>query len=108
MSSIRMMSIAVAALAVCTPSAFAGGDAVTAAFERMLKPAPGPAKSMSSDDPVLASFQRMLTHQPSRLAPPIPAGIESDPLIAAVVLPLLRSGHVQVVGNRLLKEPQTN
>lgn len=49
-------------------------------------------------DPVVAGFARMLSHEPSTHTPPLPADVGTDPLIAAVVLPLLRERAVTVAG----------
>jgi hypothetical protein len=49
-------------------------------------------------DPVVESFARMLTHEPNRATPELPQGAWTDPLIAAVVWPLLRSKHYTVAG----------
>jgi hypothetical protein len=127
MTSVRIASI-VAALFAFSPAAFAG-DPVVESFDRMLAHAPSASASVSPDadrtdpvalairtavgkqpaaprvawaateDPALAAFQRMFEHTPTHVPAPIPAADGPDPLIAAVVLPLLRSGHVQVVGH---------
>jgi hypothetical protein len=49
-------------------------------------------------DPVLESFARMLAHEPNWATPALPQGAGADPLIAAVVWPLLRSKHYTVAG----------
>ncbi len=49
-------------------------------------------------DPVLESFARMLAHEPNWAPPALPQGAGADPLIAAVVWPLLRSKHYTVAG----------
>jgi hypothetical protein len=54
------------------------------------------AEQTLAGDPVAESFARMLRHEPSRHAPPLPGDAVADPLIAAVVLPLLRSNHYTV------------
>jgi hypothetical protein len=48
----------------------------------------GAASHRASSDPVLASFERMLAHEANATLPAVPAGFESDPLVAAVVEPL--------------------
>jgi hypothetical protein len=53
----------------------------------------------NATDPVAESFARMLSHEPGRFAPARPAGDEADPLIAAIVLPLLRTGHLAVAAS---------
>ncbi len=67
--------------------------AIRAAIERDggTLPAPRPLEA----DPVMAGFARMLAHAPNGATPPLPANAGTDPLVAAVVLPLLRSGHIQ-------------
>lgn len=86
--SVRRTLIIVAALAVSSASAFADNDPTRGRPEHMLESVP--AATTRSDDPVLASFRRMLTHEPNRVAPPVLANFESDPLIAALALPVLR------------------
>lgn len=44
----------------------------------------------SSDDPVIASFERLFEHRPHHGPTATALQAESDPLVAAVVLPLLR------------------
>ena len=88
MSLARTMLV-VAALAVSGPPAVADGETGSVQLARMLDQPPG-ARMVLSKDPVTASFQRMLNHEPNRVAPPIPASFERDPLIEALVLPLLR------------------
>jgi len=39
-------------------------------------------------DPVTLGFVRMLEHPPTRTSPPIPAGSDIDPLVAAIVVPI--------------------
>lgn len=51
-----------------------------------------------ADDPVRASFDRMLDHRPSAHVPPVPGGSDPDPLIAALVRPLLQAGQYSVAG----------
>lgn len=90
MSSLPTKLLLAATLAAASPSAFADDVSATAKVGRMLESSlPGGAIELS-DDPVLASFQRMLAHEPNRAAPQVPANFERDPLIEALVLPLLR------------------
>lgn len=51
-----------------------------------------------AEDPVAQGFARMLKHEPARFTPARPDAADVDPLIAAVVLPLLRAQHVTVAG----------
>ena len=63
--------------------------------------APVAARAAIADDakdPVTQSFARMLNHEPSRFMPARPDRADVDPLIAAVVLPLLRAQSVAVAG----------
>lgn len=52
-----------------------------------------------SGDPIVASFARMLAHEPARVTPPVPAGEGPDPLIAAMVRPLLETRHYTVIAS---------
>ncbi|MCW5634075.1 MAG: hypothetical protein KIT17_12140 [Rubrivivax sp.] len=84
-----------AACAAAVPGAPA--DPLVAAMVLPLRDGVWPGRA-PADAPVLASFTRMLRHAPSRHVPPLPATAGTDPLIAAVVWPLLRSRHVTVAG----------
>lgn len=57
-----------------------------------------PARTSRPADPVLDSFARMLAHEPSWNTPSLPEGASTDPLIAAVVWPLLRSKLYTLAG----------
>jgi hypothetical protein len=47
-----------------------------------------------STDAVARSFARMLDHEPARFTPARPDSADADPLIAAIVWPLLRAQHL--------------
>jgi hypothetical protein len=79
--------------AAATPAGPA--DPLLAAMVLPLRDGVAPAQAVAGD-PVAESFARMLAHAPSRHSPPRPAGEVADPLIAAVVLPLLRANHYTV------------
>ena len=106
-------------LALVAAPAFAG-DPVQQSFVRMLAPrepivvpaaaAPAPADPLIAAlvvplrdgvwpvrrvDPVAESFARLFNHESSWATPSAPAG-DADPLIAAVVQPLLRSSQITV------------
>lgn len=49
-------------------------------------------------DTLAASFARMLAHEPSWAPPALPAGAGVDPLVQAVVRPLLRANLYTVAG----------
>jgi len=70
-------------------------DPLMAALVLPLRDGVWPAQAVTGD-PVADSFARMLQHQPSRHVPPLPGEEVADPLIAAVVLPLLRANHYTV------------
>ena len=53
--------------------------------------------SVDPSDSLAESFARMFAHQPNRATPPAPAG-PADPLVAAIVLPLLQSQQISVAG----------
>ncbi len=119
-----MHALVLSAAMLAAPAAFAG-DPVADSFQRMFDHTPAPAAPVSADvyrgdpvaraiaaalerrqpeasnaaspspDPVFASFQRMLNHAPNRALPPLPADAGTDPLYAAVVLPLWRSRLAQ-------------
>jgi hypothetical protein len=121
--SLKIAGLAAALAAAASPSmAF---DPLRASVERMLADEPVAARPAAvpagQDDPLLAaivlplrdgakpaggelanpvaaSFPRMLRHEPSRHVPPLPQGAGADPLIAAVVLPLLRTNPTLVAG----------
>ncbi|MBK6294679.1 MAG: hypothetical protein IPF55_10605 [Rhodoferax sp.] len=46
------------------------------------------ACAQAATDPVALSFERMLNHTPATSAPAVPANFGTDPLIAAMVVPL--------------------
>lgn len=77
-------------------------DPLVAALVRPLRdgvwPEAQPAMPPRLADPVVAGFARMLGHEPSSHTPPLPTDAGTDPLIAAVVLPLLRERAVTVAG----------
>lgn len=110
-------SLAIVFWLSCLGSAAAqADDAVVRSFERMLEPRPIPAPAVrpgrlevdplqaaiviplrdgvgrpaasAPADTVLHSFERLFSHVPNRVAPPLPAGLGDDPLIAAMVEPL--------------------
>lgn len=56
-------------------------------------------------DPVVQSFARLFDHEPSRFTPTRPEGADADPLIAAIVWPLMRTGQVTVAGIRAVTHP---
>lgn len=86
---IRSALLAAATLAFLSAAAFANDDKTVASLDLFANAAFG-APNLLSGDPVTASFLRMLTHEPNPVAPPAPAGVEKDPLIEALALPLLR------------------
>ena len=90
MSTIREKLIVIATLTAFSPPALA--------FDR-----PEEAVMSLRQDQVTASFQRMLTHTPNPVAPAMPADFGRDPLIDALVLPLLRWSHA----SRAPAAPQT-
>lgn len=64
--------------------------------------APNPVRvslAGNGKDPVVDAFVRMLSHEPGRFAPARPEVADADPLIAAVVLPLIRTRHVVIAAN---------
>jgi hypothetical protein len=79
--------------AAATPAGPA--DPLLAAMVLPLRDGVRPAQAVAGD-PVTESFARMLRHEPSRHSPPLPGDDVADPLIAAVVLPLLRANHYTV------------
>jgi hypothetical protein len=85
----------VAARPVAVPAGPA--DPLLAAIVLPLRDGTKPAGAEATD-PVVESFARMLRHEPSRHLPPLPQGAGADPLIAAVVLPLLRANPTLVAG----------
>lgn len=85
----------VAARPVAVPAGPA--DPLLAAIVRPLRDGARPAGAEVAD-PVAASFARMLRHEPSRHVPPLPQDAGVDPLIAVVVLPLLRAHPILVAG----------
>jgi hypothetical protein len=87
--SIRMKFIVVTAFSFLGTAAFADNAAAADRPDR-LPPSRQGTQTALSDDPVLSSFQRMLSHEPNRIAPPVPAHFEADPLIEALALPVLR------------------
>lgn len=70
------------------------------AMDEALPSAGAPAAA----DPVLAGFERMLTHTATRHVPPLPAGARPDPLIQAVVLPLVRANREEFAGTRTRRQ----
>jgi hypothetical protein len=48
----------------------------------------GVRRGARQPDAVADSFDRMLSHTPNRVAPPVPSGLGTDPLAAAMVEPL--------------------
>jgi hypothetical protein len=123
-SSLKIGCVVVA-LALASSSGLAA-DPVRASFDRMLAhepmPAGGPAATRGPADPLIAalvvplrdgehpsppaaptdsvteSFARMFNHEPNRTPPAPPESAGADPLIAAVVWPLLRSHSFLVAG----------
>jgi hypothetical protein len=92
----RMLDHEPAAMsAAATPGAPA--DPLIAAMVLPLRDGVWPVPAVASD-PVAQSFARMLAHGPSRHSPARPAAEGADPLIAAVVLPLLRQNYSAVAG----------
>ncbi len=78
-------------------AAFAGpADPLVAALVVPLRDGVWPAEPAADADPVVASFSRMLNHEPSRHVPMLPVDAGTDPLVAAVVLPLLREKAITV------------
>lgn len=116
LKSLRKLSSLSIVLSCLGGTAAQADDAVARSFERMLEqrsiPAPAvrpgraeldplqaaiviplrdgvgrPAASAPAD-PVLHSFERLFSHVPNPVAPPVPAGLGDDPLMAAMVEPL--------------------
>ncbi len=92
-SSWKTGSVALALACGCGLAVAA--DPVREPFDRMLSHEPVP---LAAPDPVAASFARMLAHQPGPAASAVPADAGTDPLIAAVVLPLLRANQFPAAG----------
>ncbi|MBE7523797.1 MAG: hypothetical protein HS109_15645 [Burkholderiales bacterium] len=46
-----------------------------------------------ASDPVTLGFVRMLEHPPTRTSPPVPAGSDIDPLVAAIVVPIRKGSR---------------
>ncbi len=116
-SSLKVGCVALA-LGLASTSGIAA-DLVRASFDRMLALAPmgdrtqavavhpadpplaaevvplregfPPARPIDSPEPLAESFTRMFNHQPTWTDPALPESASSDPLIAAVVRPLLRT-----------------
>ena len=123
-SSLKIGCVVVA-LALASSSGLAA-DPVCASFDRMLAhepmPAGGPAATRGPADPLIAalvlplrdgahpsrpvvpsdavveSFTRMFNHEPNRTPPALPESAGADPLIAAIVRPLLQSHSYLVAG----------
>jgi hypothetical protein len=72
-------------------------DPLLAAMVLPLRDGLPPTRALASD-PVAESFARMMQHEPNRHVPPLPRGEGADPLIAAIVLPLVRSNYYAVAG----------
>lgn len=75
--------------------AAAPADPLVAAIVLPLRDGVWPPHAVTGDA-VAESFARMLQHEPSRHVPPLPDAAAADPLIAAVVWPLLRSNAYTV------------
>jgi hypothetical protein len=88
--SIRKSLLAIAALAFVSPAAFASNDSRPAEPDRVTDSESSFTMKLA-DDAVTTSFLRLLNHEPNTVAPPVPANFERDPLIDALILPLLRS-----------------
>lgn len=73
-------------------------DPLVAALVVPLRDGTWPARPAILTDPVAESFSRMFTHEPSWTTPALPEDSGSDPLIASVVWPLLRSSQHTVAG----------
>jgi hypothetical protein len=71
-------------------------DASTPVAALRAKSTAAPVLTESSEDPLAASFARMLRHAPSGHVPPLPVATSPDPLIEAVVLPLVQSNREQL------------
>ena len=78
--------------------ASAAADPLVAALVVPVRDGTRPAGPASATDPVAESFARMFAHEPSRHTPALPESASVDPLIAAVVWPLLRSNQYTVAG----------
>lgn len=85
----------VAARPAAIPAAPA--DPLVGAIVLPLRDGVWPARA-AAGDAVAESFARMLQHEPSRHLPLRPDAAAADPLIAAVVWPLLRSNACTVAG----------
>jgi len=44
--------------------------------------------AFATDDPLAQSFARLFAHQPNAIAPALPSGSGTDPLVAALIEPL--------------------
>lgn len=71
-------------------------DPLIAALVVPLRDGASPVATNRPSDPVLESFTRMLAHEPNWATPALPQAAGADPLIAAVVWPLLRSKHITI------------
>lgn len=97
----RMLAHEAAPATQAAPAA-APADPLVAALVVPLRDGVWPREPAADADPVVASFSRMLNHEPSSHVPALPADAGTDPLVAAVVLPLLRERAVTVAGRATL------
>lgn len=80
------------------PAVNGPADPLIAALVVPLRDGNRRASPAAPADPVAESYARMLGHQPGRFNPALPEGTGVDPLVQAVVWPLLRANQYTVAG----------
>lgn len=63
-------------------------DPLVAALVVPLRDGIQPLPAFAANDPLAQSFARLFAHQPNAIAPALPSGSGTDPLVAALVEPL--------------------
>jgi hypothetical protein len=98
------------AIALGSPAGASRAEPVRDGFDRMLaheavRSAMRAGPVIEGQDAVVQSFARMLGHTPAQFTPTRPDDADTDPLIAAVVLPLLRAERVAVAAAGRVSHP---